>query len=202
MEAHEGCGCKSPHSLYTATSLGRAWMAIPTLGRPNPRGKPPVQFYRKLSGPRTNLDTKKISTPPTLGILPGPSSPYPSAWALQLPGPHNNFIPLPYFILPLVGTFTWLSPPGFYRAMTCRERELTVDNGRLARWIKWRACDVGEAKERMENDCDIGEVTERLENELCSWGSLPQIVQWSFPYVLFNFCTAVLNHPVYRLINN
>ena len=32
-----------------------------------------------------------------------------------------------------------------------------------------------------------------------SWtpGSLPQIVHWSIPYVLFNFCTLVLNHPVY-----
>ena len=32
-----------------------------------------------------------------------------------------------------------------------------------------------------------------------SWtpGSLPQIVLWSIPYVLFNFRTLVLNHPVY-----
>ena len=68
------------------------------------------------------------------------------------------------------------------------------DYGRLARWIKWRACDVGEAKEGLENElwhtwsngwvgewavtwvkrrkgwrmsCDVGEVTERLDNELC-----------------------------------
>ena len=27
-------------------------------------------------------------------------------------------------------------------------------------------------------------------------GSLPQIVQWSISYALFNFCTRVLNHPV------
>ena len=31
----------------------------------------------------------------------------------------------------------------------------------------------------------------------CTPGSLPQIVQWSIPYGLFNFCTLVLNHPVY-----
>ena len=53
----------------------------------------------------------------------------------------------------------------------------TVYHGRLARWIKWRACDVGEAKEGLENElwrrwsnrrmsCDVGKVTEELENEL------------------------------------
>ena len=70
-------------------------------------------------------------------------------------------------------------------------------HGRLARWRKWRTCDVGEAIEGLENElwrrwsngrvggevteglevkwrkgwrmsCDVGEVTERLENELCS----------------------------------
>ena len=35
---------------------------------------------------------------------------------------------LPYFNLPLMGTFTWLTPPGLYRVMTCRERELAVDH--------------------------------------------------------------------------
>ena len=34
----------------------------------------------------------------------------------------------------------------------------------LARWIKWRACDVGEAKEGL--DCDVRDATEGLENEL------------------------------------
>ena len=29
---------------------------------------------------------------------------------------------------------------------------LKLSHGRLARWIKWRACDVGEAKERLENE--------------------------------------------------
>ena len=40
--------------------------------------------------PRTSLDTKerrKISTPPTPGIEPGPSSPQPSALPLEPPGP-------------------------------------------------------------------------------------------------------------------
>ena len=77
-------------------------------------------------------------------------------------------------------------------------RYRTLSHGRLARWRKWRACDVGEAK-GLENElchrwsnrrvgewavtwvkrrkgwimsCDVGEVTERLENELCSWMSL------------------------------
>ena len=36
---------------------------------------------------------------------------------------------------------------------------------------------------------------------ISSWttDSLPQIVQWSIPCVLFNFCTLVLNHSVYIL---
>ena len=50
---------------------------------------------------------------------------------------------------------------------------------RLARWIKWRTCDVGEAKEGLENElwrrwrnkgwrmsCDVGKATKGLENEL------------------------------------
>ena len=40
-------------------------------------------------------------------------------------------------------------------------------HGWLARWIKWRACDAGEAKKCWRMNCDVGEVTERLENELC-----------------------------------
>ena len=67
-------------------------------------------------------------------------------------------------------------------------------HGRLARWIKWTASDVGEAKEGLENElwhrwsngrvgewavtlvkrrkgwrmsCDEDEVTKRLDNELC-----------------------------------
>ena len=69
---------------------------------------------------------------------------------------------------------------------------IRVLHGRLARWIKWRTCDVGEAKQGLENElwrrwsnrrvgewavthvkrrkgwrmsCDLGEVTERLENK-------------------------------------
>ena len=72
-------------------------------------------------------------------------------------------------------------------------------HGRLARWRKWRACDVGEAKEGLENElwrrwsngrigdwavtqvkrrkgwrtsCDVGEVTERFENEQSSFSNL------------------------------
>ena len=30
------------------------------------------------------------------------------------------------------------------------ERSIPQEHGRLARWIKWRACDVGKAKERLE----------------------------------------------------
>ena len=36
--------------------------------------------------------------------------------------------PLPYFNLALIGTFMCLTPPGPYRIMTCRERELAVNH--------------------------------------------------------------------------
>ena len=32
------------------------------------------------------------------------------------------------FNVSLIGTFTWLTPPGPYRATNCRERELTMEN--------------------------------------------------------------------------
>ena len=36
----------------------------------------------------------------------------------------SHLISLPKFNLPLIGSFTWLMPPGSYRAMTCWGREL------------------------------------------------------------------------------
>ena len=36
-------------------------------------------------------------------------------------------ISLSKFNFPLIGTFTWLTPPGPYRVTTCRGRELTLD---------------------------------------------------------------------------
>ena len=35
---------------------------------------------------------------------------------------------LPEFNLPLIGSFTWLTPPGPYSAMACRGRELNLDH--------------------------------------------------------------------------
>ena len=91
-----------------------------------------------------------------------------------------------------------------------------------ARRIKWRACDVGEAEEELENElwrrcsngrvgewavtqvkrrkywrmsCDAGEVTERLENELCS--PMSQLILQSFrrfTYVTAHFPTIPLLH--------
>ena len=41
----------------------------------------------------------------------------------------THLITLPKFNSPpLVDAFTWLKPPGPYRATTCRERELTLDH--------------------------------------------------------------------------
>ena len=78
-----------------------------------------------------------------------------------------------------------------------------IVHGWLARWIKWRACDVGEAKEGLENElwrrwsngrvaewavtkvkrrkrwrmsCDVGKMTEILENEQTSFSNLSVIL--------------------------
>ena len=91
------------------------------------------------------------------------------------------------------------------------------DHGWLARWIKWRDCDVGEAKEELENElwrrwsngrvgewavtwvnrrkgwrmsCDVGEVTERLENELCC----------HYNYELCSFSSLSVTSPTSQLI--
>ena len=80
-----------------------------------------------------------------------------------------------------------------------------IHHGRLARWRKWRACDVEEAKEGLENElwhrwsngrvgewavtqikrrkgwrisCDVGEVKEGLENELWLRWSDGKIGKW------------------------
>ena len=89
-------------------------------------------------------------------------------------------------------------------------------HGRLARWCKWKACDVREAKEGLENDlwrrwsngrvgewavtlvkrwkgfrmsCDVDEVTKRLENELC-WYWTP----------IFDYLYSHLHFCLFRLV--
>ena len=93
-----------------------------------------------------------------------------------------------------------------------RRKNFAQARGRLARRIKRRGCDVGEAKEGLENklwrrwsngmvggwavtyvkrrkawrmSCDVGEVTERLENEQSSKSQL--ILQ---PFRRFTYITA------------
>ena len=62
-------------------------------------------------------------------------------------------------------------------------------HGRFGRWIKWRACDLGEAKEGLENELwrrwsdgkvgEWGNVTEGLENELwCRWSD-GKVGEWA-----------------------
>ena len=90
-------------------------------------------------------------------------------------------------------------------------------HGRFARWRKWKSCDVGQAKERLENElwrrwsngrvgewavtlvkrgkgwrmsCDIGEATENLENELC----------YDYNYELCSFSKLSLTSPTSQLI--
>ena len=45
---------------------------------------------------------------------------------------------------------TWTNQSGQLRSLYKAADDVTI--GRLARWIKWRACDVGEAKEGLENE--------------------------------------------------
>ena len=55
---------------------------------------------------------------------------------------------------------------------------LAFSHGRLSRWCKWRACDVGEAKEGWTMSCDAGEAKEGLENELWPRWSNGSVWEW------------------------
>ena len=52
-------------------------------------------------------------------------------------------------------------------------------HGRLARWIKLRACDVAEGKKGWRMNCEIGEATEGLENELWNRWSNGRVGEWA-----------------------
>ena len=98
------------------------------------------------------------------------------------------------------------------------------NHGWLARWRKWKSCDVGEAKEGLENElwrrrsngsvgewavtlvkrrkgwrmsCDVGEVTESLENEQSSFYFLFYIQQSSFYFILFYIQQSSYFHSTY-----
>ena len=69
----------------------------------------------------------------------------------------------------------------------------------LARWFKWRACDVGEAKQGLENELDVGEAMEGLENEL--WCSFAHSPTFSLFHLLHNsFSNPSLALPTSQLI--
>ena len=69
----------------TAALEGGEWSAARS-SQTLPPGKTRYPFYRRLDGPRTGLDGRKISSPP--GFDSGPSSPYSVAIPTELPGPH------------------------------------------------------------------------------------------------------------------
>ena len=83
--------------------------------------------------------------------------------------------------------------PGSINFLTVQKFWIWVPHGRLARWMKWRACEVGEEKEDLENElwrrwsngrvwewaCDVGKATEGLENELwCRWSNR-RVGEWA-----------------------
>ena len=68
-------------------------------------------------------------------------------------------IPLALFNLPLIGLFTWLTPPGPYRAMTCRERELAVEHIGLHNFLSTQG--HGEPSQ-MTNQVNAGASSETL----------------------------------------
>ena len=53
------------------------------------------------------------------------------------------------------------------------------NHGRLARWHTWKSCDVGEAKEGLENELWRREATEGLENELWRRWSDWKLGEWA-----------------------
>ena len=64
----------------------------------------------------------------------------------------------------IIGKKNWppVWPEFHFRSPITHRRiigNLIFQHGRLARWIKWRACDVGEAKKGWRMNCDVGEAT-------------------------------------------
>ena len=54
-----------------------------------------------------------------------------------------------------------------------------VFQGRLPRWIKWRACDAGEARKCWRMSYDVDKATEKLENELWRRWSDGKVGEWA-----------------------
>ena len=52
-------------------------------------------------------------------------------------------------------------------------------HGRLARWIKWRTCDVEKRKKGWRLSCDVDKATEGLENELWRRWSDGKVGEWA-----------------------
>ena len=95
-----------------------------------------------------------------------------------------------------------------------------VSHGRLARWIKWRDCDVGETKEGLENElwhrwsnrrvgewavtyvkrrkgcrmsCNVSEATEGLENVLWRRWSDGKVGEWALLQPLRHFTYVTIH---------
>ena len=79
-------------------------------------------------------------------------------------------------------------------------------NGRLARWIKWRACDVGEAKEGLESELwrrwSNGRVGEWAEFRVIAIGELILQHFRHFTYVIAHSPTLPLLHLRHSSLSN
>ena len=104
---------------------------------------------------------------------------------------------------------TWMSEglEIFLRSFVFR---LVLGHGRLARWHKWRACDVGEAKKGLENElwcrwsnrrvvewaCDVGKVTEGLDIELRRRWCDRKVGEWAEPtFPSVHLCHSSFSNP-------
>ena len=117
--------------IFAATALGRGRIASARLGSLYPQESRCIYFTGGWVSPRVWMNTKEgkyISTPS--GSNPG----HPALVAKRLA--------------------SWATWPIILNVdfRTMCVWDLQLYHGRLARWIKWKACDVGEAKEGLENE--------------------------------------------------
>ena len=78
-------------------------------------------FHNLLNRKTQSCKIMQIQLPGSIGLMNNSQHNQAKLKYYQIKDSHS----LPEFNLPLIGAFTWLTPPGPYRATTCREREWT-----------------------------------------------------------------------------
>ena len=112
--------------IYTTTALGGGRVTSPTLAAYTPGESPQYSFYSRLSGSQDQSEhgVKKTLNPSDTRDRNRVVQPIIKRLAAWPTWPTHS---LPEFNLFLIHAFMWVTPPGSYRATTCREWELTLN---------------------------------------------------------------------------